>query len=95
MRKPDGYCARMDQEVTQARERLEDEFRSVKESLGDMYVALEALRAAGPEDDLVDLLGAVEDAAKKARTGGVIGSGAKSHAKALKAYRELTDTQTP
>ncbi len=85
----------MNEEIATARERLEDEFRSVKESLGDMYVALEALRAAGPEDDLVELLGKVEDAAKKARTGGVIGSGAKAHAKALKAYRELTEAQNP
>jgi len=85
----------MDEEVTKARERLDDEFRSVKDSLGDMYVAIEALRAAGPEDDLADLLGNIEDAAKKARTGGVIGSGAKSHAKALKAYQELTAPQTP
>lgn len=81
----------MDEELQKARERVEKEFTAVKESLGDLYVAMEAMRAAGPDDALQDLLGAVEDAAKKARTGGVLGSGAKSHTKALKEYRELLD----
>ena len=81
----------MDEELREAREKVDKEFTAVKESLGDLYVAMEALRAAGPEDSLQDLLGAVEDAAKKARTGGVLGSGAKSHTKALKEWRELLE----
>jgi hypothetical protein len=81
----------MDEELQKARERVEKEFTAVKESLGDLYVAMEAMRAAGPDDPLQDLLGAVEDAAKKARTGGVLGSGAKSHTKALKDYQELLE----
>ena len=60
------------------------------ESLGELYVAVAALKSAGLHDDIVGLLSNVEDAAKKARTGGVIGSGAKSHDKALKRLRELT-----
>lgn len=76
-------------ERDEAKQKLEKEYASVKESLGDLYVAIEALRSAGPEDDLSGLLESVEDAAKNARTGGVIGSGAKSHRRALKDYREL------
>ncbi len=76
-------------ELAEAKEKLEKEFASVKESLGDLYVAIEALRSAGPMDDVSGLLNSIEDAAKKARTGGVIGSGAKSHGRALKDYREL------
>jgi len=83
----------MEEEIALAREKVEKEFASAKESLGDLYVAMEAVRGAGPDDDIADLLHAVEDTAKKARTGGVLGSGAKSHSKALKAYNELIEAQ--
>lgn len=79
-------------ELADAKDKLENEFASVKESLGDMYVAIEALRSAGPLDDVSELLNSIEDAAKKARTGGVIGSGAKSHGRALKNYLELLNS---
>jgi len=81
-----------DEELADARKKLEDEYKSVMESLGDLYVAVEALKSAGLQDDIVDLLSNIEDAAKKARTGGVLGSGAKAHAKALKHLREITAT---
>lgn len=82
------------EEIAEAQQKLEGEYKSAMESLGDLYVAVEALKSAGLHDDIVGLLGNVEDAAKKARTGGVIGSGAKSHDKALKRLRELTADQT-
>lgn len=81
----------MDDELTEAKTKVDEEFQKVRESLGDMYVAMEAVRAAGPEDDVYDLLGSLEDEVKKARTGGVIGSGAKSHRKALERYQELLE----
>lgn len=93
MHASDLYSWEMDEELDNAREKVEKEFASAKESLGDLYVAIEALRSAGPDDEFVDLLHAVEDAAKKARTGGVLGSGAKSHRKALKAYNELVEAR--
>ncbi len=77
-------------DIADAKTKLDKEFASVKDSLGDLYVAIEALKAARAEDDIESLLGAIEDAAKKARTGGVLGSGAKSHSRALKDYVELT-----
>ncbi len=80
-----------EQEVNNAREKLEKEYKDVMESLGDLYVAVEAVRSAGIGDDIAELLDNVADKAKKARSGGVIGSGAKGHARALKAYRELTE----
>jgi len=83
----------MEDELREAREKVDKEFASAKESLGDLYVAMEALRSAGPDHDVAGLLEAVEDAAKKARTGGGLGSGAKSHRKALKAYNELLERQ--
>ncbi len=81
-------------EIVDAQQKLGSEYKSAMESLGDLYVAVEALKSAGLHDDIVGLLANVEDAAKKARTGGVIGSGAKSHDKALKRLRELTADQT-
>ena len=78
------------EDIADAQQRLENEYKSAMESLGDLYVAVEALKSAVLHDDIVGLLSNIEDAAKKARTGGVIGSGAKSHDKALKQLRELT-----
>lgn len=78
-----------EQEVQEAHSKVEKEYKNTMESLGDLYVAVEALKSAGVHDDIADLLETVAKEAKKARTGGVIGSGAKGHAKALKEYREL------
>ena len=78
-----------EQEVQDAHSKVEKEYKNTMESLGDLYIAVEALKSAGVHDDLADLLDNVAKEAKKARTGGVIGSGAKSHARALKDYREL------
>jgi len=44
---------------------------------------------AGPEDDLYDLLGNLEDAVKEVRTGGLVGSGATGHKRALDDYRRI------
>ena len=83
-----------DEEIADAHKKLEDEYRSVMGSLGDLYVAVEALKSAGLQDDIVGLLAGVEDAAKKARTGGILGSGAKAHDKALNHYRDVTTPTT-
>jgi len=77
-------------ELAEAQEKLQGEYKSVMESMGDLYVAVEAVKSAGLHDDIAGLLSTVEDAAKKVRTGGIIGSGAKGHARALKDYRELS-----
>jgi hypothetical protein len=45
---------------------------------------------ANAEDDIEHLLGELEDAVKKARTGGLLGSGANAHARARKHYLELS-----
>ena len=81
-------------EIAQAHHKLEKEYKDVMGSLGDLYVAVEAVKSAGLGDDIAGLLETVQSEAKKARTGGVIGSGAKSHAKALKEYREMTTPES-
>jgi hypothetical protein len=79
----------MNQDEEKARKELEEEFAQVRESLGDVHVAFDAVLDAGPEDDLHDLLEKLEDAAREARTGGLIGSGAKGHRRARKKYLEV------
>ena len=72
--------------LAEAREELEKEYAQVREHLGEIEQAMQAIMKAGPEDDLSTMLETLEDRVHKARTGGVFGSGAKGHASALKDY---------
>ncbi|HTJ76567.1 MAG TPA: hypothetical protein VL337_14520 [Acidimicrobiales bacterium] len=73
-----------------ARRKLDDEYGQVRRHLQKVHSALDRVDAAGPEDDLYALLKDLEDAVKEVRTGGIVGSGAKGHRKALEDYRERT-----
>ncbi len=77
------------QGLEEARKRLDDEYGQVRRHLDTIHEALDKVETAGPEDDLYDLLGDLEDAVKEVRTGGVVGSGAKGHRRALDDYRNL------
>lgn len=72
--------------IADAREELEKEYAQVRESFGTIEQAVQALLKAGAEDDISEMLETLEDRVHKARTGGVLGSGANGHAKALKEY---------
>lgn len=78
----------MNSDTQKLRADVDNAYGKVRDSLADIHVALESVDRAGAEDDLEGLLEKLEDAVKRARTGGVFGSGAKGHAKALKALRE-------
>jgi hypothetical protein len=71
-----------------ARRKLDDEYGQVRRHLTRVHAALDRVDAAGPEDDLYALLKDLEDAVKEVRTGGIVGSGAKGHRKALEDYRD-------
>lgn len=75
--------------LAEARKRLDDEFGQVRRKLEKIHKALDKVEAAGPEDDLHDLLADLESTVKEARDGGVVGSGANGHRRALKSYLEL------
>jgi hypothetical protein len=77
--------------LEEARKRLDDEFGQVRRNLDQIHKALDAVEAAGPEDDLHGLLADLESTVKEVRDGGVVGSGANGHRRALKAYLELKD----
>lgn len=85
----------MSDDVEKARKKVQKEFESVRKNLGNIHMAFDAIRTAGPEDDIYELLGTLEKATKEARTGGLVGSGAKSHHKALNNYRALRDAPVP
>ncbi|MBP6728826.1 MAG: hypothetical protein KA129_04330 [Microthrixaceae bacterium] len=78
----------MSDDVTKAREHLDHEFADVRKGFEPIRTALARLEHAGPRDDISALLEALEDAVHKARTGGVMGSGANGHKRALAALVE-------
>ncbi len=79
----------MADELSKARKRLDDEFGQVRRHLDKIHDALNRVESAGPEDDLYDLLGKLEERVKEVRTGGLIGSGAHGHRRALDDYKKL------
>jgi hypothetical protein len=74
--------------LEEARRKLDDEYGQVRRHLDKVHAALDRVDAAGPEDDLYALLKDLEDMVKEVRTGGVVGSGARGHRKALDEYRK-------
>ena len=56
-----------------------------------MAQSLEEVDEAGPEDDLEGLLDELEGVVKEARTGGLVGGGAKGHRKAHREYVALKE----
>lgn len=73
--------------LEEARRKLDDEYGQVRRHLDRIHAALDRVDAAGPEDELSELLKDLEDVVKEVRTGGVVGSGARGHKKALENYR--------
>ncbi len=71
------------------RAKLEEEYQKVRSQLPRLHAALERVEVARAEDDIVELLGELEDTAKDIRTGGLIGAGAKAHHEALEDLNEL------
>lgn len=74
--------------LEEARKRLDDEYGQVRRHLDRIHSAVDRIDASGPEDDIYELLKDLEDVVKEVRTGGVVGSGAKGHKRALENYRE-------
>ncbi len=74
--------------LEEARRKLDDEYGQVRRHLDKVHAALDRVDAAGPEDDIFELLKDLEDVVKEVRNGGVVGSGAKGHRRALENYRE-------
>jgi hypothetical protein len=76
--------------LADARTKLEKEYADVRKHFGAIEAAMRTVLNANAEDDIEHLLKELEDAVQKARTGGLLGSGANSHARARKTYLELS-----
>lgn len=83
----------MSMELDKARVELDKEFLQVRENLGEIRLAVDRVSAAGPEDDISQLLEDLEDLVAKVRTGGLLGGGAKGHRKARERYFEARGEQ--
>ena len=81
----------MAKSLEEARKKLDDEYGQVRRKLDEIHKALDKVEQAGPEDDLHGLLDDVEKRVKEVRDGGVMGSGANGHRRALKEYKDLKD----
>ena len=79
----------MAKSLEDARKRLDDEFGQVRRHLQKIHEALDKVEKAGPEDDLKGLLGDLAKEVDQVKDGGVMGSGANGHARALKEYLEI------
>jgi hypothetical protein len=79
----------MNEELESARAKVEKEYKKVAESIAEVHVAFHDVKNADLEADIYGLLDTLEKTVHKARTGGVVGSGAKGHRKALAEYHEL------
>ncbi len=79
----------MAKSLEEARKKLEDEFGQVRRHLQKIHESLDKVEKAGPEDDLHDLLKDLDKTVKEARDGGIVGSGANGHRRALKEYQEI------
>jgi hypothetical protein len=79
----------MDNELEEARKELDKEFKQIRKDLDKLREELDKVSAAGPEDDVTELLKDLEDKVKKVRTGGLVGSGAKGHREAREKYLKL------
>jgi hypothetical protein len=74
--------------VEEAKKKLDDEYGQVRRKFDRIHAAFDRVISAGPEDDVYDRLKDLEKTVKEVRDGGVVGSGANGHRRALKGYEE-------
>ena len=83
----------MAKSVEELHEKLMDEYGQVRRKFDQIHTAFDRVVTAGPEDDLHDRLLHLEKVVKEVRDGGVVGSGANGHRRALKEYQEAVEAQ--
>jgi hypothetical protein len=78
----------MAKSLDDAKKKLDDEYGQVRRKFDRIHTAFDRVVSAGPEDDVYDRLKELEKVVKEVRDGGVVGSGANGHRRALKEYEE-------
>lgn len=81
----------MAKSLEDARKELDDEYEAHRKAMGKVHAKLADVDRMGAEDDIHGALEELEDAVKEARTGGLVGGGAKGHRKARDEYRKIRD----
>jgi hypothetical protein len=84
----------MNEELEKARKELDKEFAQVRKQLDGLRSEMDRISAAGPEDDIYELLKDFEDKVKHVRTGGLLGSGSKGHRAAREEYMKIRGLKT-
>jgi hypothetical protein len=79
----------MAETLEDAKKKLDDEYGQIRRKFDKIHEAFDRVVSAGPEDDLYERLEDLEEVVKEVRDGGVVGSGANGHRRALKEYEEL------
>jgi hypothetical protein len=74
--------------LEEAKKKLDDEYGQVRRKFDRIHTAFDRVISAGPEDDVYDRLKELETIVKDVRDGGMVGSGANGHRRALKEYEE-------
>jgi hypothetical protein len=72
--------------IEEAKKKLDDEYGQVRRKFDKIHTAFDRVISAGPEDDVYDRLKDLESVVKEVRDGGVVGSGANGHRRALEEY---------
>jgi hypothetical protein len=83
----------MAKSLEEAREKLEDEYGQVRRKFDRIHQAFDEVVSAGVEDDVYGRLQHLESVVKEVRDGGVVGSGANGHRRALEEYEEIKHRQ--
>ena len=83
----------MAKSVEELHEKLMDEYGQVRRKFDQIHTAFDRVITAGPEDDVHDRLLHLEKVVKEVRDGGVVGSGANGHRRALEEYQEAVKAQ--
>jgi predicted site-specific integrase-resolvase len=82
----------MAETLEEAKKKLDDEYGQVRRKFDKIHEAFDRVASAGPEDDLYERLKDLEKVVKEVRDGGIVGSGANGHRRALKEYEKLKST---
>jgi hypothetical protein len=80
--------------LEEAKKKLDDEYGQVRRKFDRIHTAFDRVISAGPEDDVYERLKDLEDMVKEVRDGGIVGSGANGHRRALKEYEKLKTAST-
>ncbi len=80
----------MSDDLDKAQREMEQEYQQFREHLGQILEAVDQVSRAGATDDVYGLLERLEDTVHKARTGGLLGSGAKGHREAREDWLKLS-----